>query len=427
MSKSRTYQAIQIKRVLLDRVLSGREDRSVHVGLDVGKEHVFAVLRWGESDFDRPWKVSNPLEIADLVRVLVNVGRGRQTVVALEPTGTYGDPLRQSLSDAGLRVHRVSPKASHDYAEIFDGVPSKHDGKDAAVVAELAALGKSSAWPFEVRDWDQQLSYWVDQLDLKRRLLTMHYGRLESLLGRHWPEATVMLKLASGVLLRCLAYYGGPAAVRADKEVTERLYRWGRGKLSSEKIERWVAHACRSVGVRQRPIDVVYLQELAQAALGYRQELNRAKRELELLSADHEVIQSQRPATGLSTACVLWSHVGDPRDYDHGHAYRKAMGLNLKERSSGKWKGRLKISKRGKAQARRWLYFSAMRAVRNDPVKQWYEAKKSERAGDQAQPKKLLVSVMRKLSLVAHLVAVTEREYDPAMLFPSVVQAAKAA
>ena len=37
--------------------------------------------------------------------------------------------------DAGIAVVRVSPKAAHDYAEVFDGVPSQHDGKDAAVVA----------------------------------------------------------------------------------------------------------------------------------------------------------------------------------------------------------------------------------------------------------------------------------------------------
>ena len=67
--------------------------------------------------------------------------------MALEPSGTYGAALRQGLQDAGLAMRRVSPKAAHDYAEVFDGVPSQHDGKDAAVVAELAALGQASPWP----------------------------------------------------------------------------------------------------------------------------------------------------------------------------------------------------------------------------------------------------------------------------------------
>ena len=48
-----------------------------------------------------------------------------------------------------IAVQRVSNKASHDYAEVFDGVPSQHDGKDAAVVAELAALGKAQPWAYQ--------------------------------------------------------------------------------------------------------------------------------------------------------------------------------------------------------------------------------------------------------------------------------------
>ena len=57
--------------------------------------------------------------------------------VALEPSGTYGDPFRQALTDAGLNVQRVSPKAAHDYAEVFDGVPSQHDGKESPLKVNL--------------------------------------------------------------------------------------------------------------------------------------------------------------------------------------------------------------------------------------------------------------------------------------------------
>ncbi len=36
--------------------------------------------------------------------------------------------------------------------------------------------------------------------------------------------------------------------------------------------------------------------------------------------------------------------VGTPVDYPNPHSYLKALGLNLKERSSGKHKGQLKIT-----------------------------------------------------------------------------------
>ena len=55
-----------------------------------------------------------------------------------------------------------------------------------------------------------------------------------------------------------------------------------------------------------------------------------------------------------------------------GAAYRKAMGLNLKERSSGKHQGRLKITKRGPSVVRRWMYFAAMRLTQDPHVKPWH-------------------------------------------------------
>ncbi len=70
-------------------------------------------------------------------------------VVGLESTGTYGDAIRQAMTDVELDVQRVSGKAKSDYEEIFDGVPSAHDGKDAAIIAELVTLGKSRPWPHQ--------------------------------------------------------------------------------------------------------------------------------------------------------------------------------------------------------------------------------------------------------------------------------------
>ena len=338
--------------------------------------------------------------------------------VALEPTGTYGDPLRQALSDAHLGAHRVSPKAAHDYAEIFDGVPSKHDGKDAAIVAELTNLGKSSSWAFKVDAWEEELAYRVDEMEIQRRMLTMWYGRLEGQLARHWPEATHTLRLTSGVLLRWLARYGGPAGLAAADVAVDELRRWGRGRLSKEKCEELLSGARQTVGVRQSSINVRRLQEYAEQALECRESLAASRKQLQVLTADHAVIQSQAAAVGEVTASVLWVYLGDPRGYDSGFAYRKAMGLNLKVRSSGKFKGRLKITKRGHSQVRRWLYFAALRLIQQPAVKRWYEAKKGKKSDDPLEAMRALVGVMRKLALALYQVGVSGQEFDSSLLFP---------
>src|SRR5579872_2954631 len=155
--RSKAFRAVAVKDVQLNAVVGQLAPGPVWAGLDIGKDHTMVMIRDTQGTMLRPWKVCQPGEIGLLTERLVELNRQHPVVVAMEPTGTYGDPLRQALCDAKLSVRRVSPKATSDYAEVFDGVPSQHDGKDAAVVAELAAIGKSQAWPMEATPQDTLL------------------------------------------------------------------------------------------------------------------------------------------------------------------------------------------------------------------------------------------------------------------------------
>src|SRR5712692_2839959 len=91
---------------------------------------------------------------------------------------------------------------------------------------------------------------------------------------------------------------------------------------------------------------------------------------------------------GLATAGVRWAGLGDPRPYSSGPAYRKAMGRNLVEHSSGTYRGPLRISKRGQPRVRRWLYLAVLRLLRREGVRDWYQAQK--RQGERAAQKALV-------------------------------------
>src|SRR5438128_4629752 len=247
---SRAYRATDVKQIDIAKWLEGRQETLVHAGMDVGKESVLCTLRWGRDDFDRPWRVRNPYDVARLAELLSQVGRGRRLVVAMEPTGTYGDALRQALQKAGVAVQRVSPKQASDYAEVFDGVPSQHDGKDAAVIAELAAQGRSWPWPLRTpTETEQELAYQVEWMDGQRRQMMLWCGRVEALLSRHWPEATRLLPLGSGTLLRVLAAYGGPRGLAAAPGAVAQVQSWGRQYLAAEKAQALVDSARQTVGV----------------------------------------------------------------------------------------------------------------------------------------------------------------------------------
>ncbi|MGZ3303787.1 MAG: transposase [Isosphaeraceae bacterium] len=416
---SKAYRSTRVNDVDWERLARGKEGLGITLGIDVGKERLWPVCRWADGRFERPWRVDNPAEIPALLALIKEMSQGRELVVAMESSGTYGDALRQALADRKIAVRRVSNKASHDYAEVFDGVPSQHDGKDAAVIAELAALGKAKPWGYQpASDWEQELTYWVEWMACHRQILTTWQGRLEGLVSRHWPEATRVLKLTSVTLLRALERYGDPKALAADPAAPKLLAAWGGAFLAEEKPGRLVACAASRVGVRVGQWQRRQVQEYARQALAARREVTRAERRLRELAEGNAVLQAQGKVVGVPTACVLWSCVGDPRLYDAAAADRKAMGLNLVERSSGKYQGRLRISKRGSSRARQWLYFAALRLIQTCGVRPWYEAKK---ARDEDDARRAVVAVMRKLALGLHRVGVKDEAFEPRRLFGRIV------
>ena len=412
---SKAYRATRVNNVDWDRLARGNEGVNITLGVDVGKRDLWPVCRWETGRFERPWRVKNPEEIPTLIALIKRMSADHKLVVAMESSGTYGDALRQALADAKIAVVRVSNKASHDYAEIFDGVPSQHDGKDAAVIAELAGLGKAQPWGYEApSEWDQELSYWVEWMVAQRQILTNWQGRLEGLVSRHWPEATRVLKLTSVTLLRALEHYGDPKSLAADPDAVEQLCRWGGTYLAPENAERVVEEARWSVGVRVGDWQRRQIQEYAREALLARHQVTVAQRRLRELAVGNKVLEAQGKLVGIPTACVLWTCTGDPRNYHAAAAYRKAMGLNLKERSSGAYQGQIRISKRGSARARQWLFFAALRLVQHSGVRPWYEAKKARNEDD---ARKAVVAVMRKLAMALYHIGVKGEEFQPRRLF----------
>jgi len=274
-----------------------------------------------------------------------------------------------------MSVWRVRSQATADDAEIFDGVLSQHDGKGAAMLSELGAIGKSVAWPSQaISEETARLKAQVQWLTSQQEIWQTWQGRLEGLLAKFWPEATAHLSLPSATLLRVLREYGGPRGLAADAQAAVKLAKWGRRWMTAEKIAALLSSARGTLGVRMTVAEEEYVQKCAQAAWAAGQEVQAAQAALTKLSQGHAVINRLAESVGRNTACVLFTMLGDPHNDPCGAAYRKGMGLNLKERSSGKHQGQLKITKRGPSIVRRWLFFAALRLVQQGPLRPWFEA-----------------------------------------------------
>ena len=405
MSTKRIYRRTPVKKVspsVLKEQAIGKGGAGTSVGLDVGKEEIVAVVRWSDQTFESPWSVKNPSEIPELIALLtLLVQHCESLTVGLESTGTYGEAVRYAMTQSRLEVHRISGKAACDYKEIFDGVPSQHDGKDAAIIAELTSFGKGTAWPYEaVSAADQEIAHQIRRLDAFRGQATQWLGRLEGLLALHWPEVTELLGLTRSTLVQCLMHYGSPQRLLADPEARANLRRWGRAGLSEAKTERLFESARSTQGVPPGESAVQWIKEVASELHKSIQEVKACQNRLEAIAHSHEVIRQFVDAMGAVTMCVIWATVGDPLSYSSSAAFLKALGLNLKELSSGKRHGQLAITKRGPSLARKYLFFWALRSVQHPNLRRWYESFQKVGKGRATEYRKMkgLVALMRKLS-----------------------------
>ena len=315
--------------------------------------------------------------------------------VAMEPSGTYGDVLQYQLEKEGFLVFMVSGKRTYDARELYDGVPSLHDAKSAAIIAKLHldGLSKPASVPSPER---RQLHAAITIMDLHQRRYLQLVGNLEGLLARHWPELPALVELTAASLMALLARIGGPADVAAHPSAAAKLLHGiSHGLMTEEKIAAVVDGAGTSVGVPLVGLERDALMTIAGEAHRALRAFKAAKTGVEKLSA-HTPAVALAPVVGKTTAAVVYTEVGDARSYSSTGAFLKAMGMNLKEKSSGTIKGQLKLTKRGSSRVRHYLWLAVFRWIQKDPIANaWYQRKKER---DSGKSSRAAVALMRKLA-----------------------------
>lgn len=393
MSK-RIYRAVDVNAADLKKLELEMPEHLV-IGLDIGKkkmvavlmasrDRVLATLKWQHPQSTRPW-------IAWLSQLPV-----RRCEVVMEPSGSYGDSLREALQHAGIAVYRVRPKQVHDARELYDGVPSSHDAKSGATIGWLHYLGRSTLW--EPRSCEER------ELSAAVRLMQMHgegfqrvQNRLEAQLASYWPEVLDLLALDSVSLLSLLERYGSPRAVSQDsREAGDLLKQVGGPFLRQEKVEQVLQSARWTLGVEMLAAEERALRSLAGEGLRQLRAWHRAQAWVRSLAEGSPWLQRLGEEVGVVTACVLSVELGRIDRYPSARCLLKSAGLNLKERSSGRRQGQLAITKRGPSRTRQLLYLAVLRWIQKDPTaRAWYEAKLARDGG--RIRRRALIALMRKL------------------------------
>lgn len=413
MSKGR-YFAKSINKIRFDDINVVPGSRIV-LGIDVAKEKQLAALLVEGEQEHRLFNWIHPRETEIFFGLVENLTeRGAKVEAVTEPTGTYGDPLVEGLRMRDVGVFRVQGKQVHDMREALDRVPSLHDPKAAVLLVELHLRGASERW--REKNAEERSSQAMRQRYMLHANRQQTLGnQLEALMARHWPELGHVLPLIKKTILVLLSKYGDPAAVASHEEsARELMKKTGRNFLTSTKIEAVLESARNTCGVPMDASEKLLVQEIASEALRSREKAKEIAVELERRSRD---LPSPFVALlGRMTALSLIAFGLDPTRFSKAKAFEKALGLNIRETSSGRLQGRgLHITKRGCSEARQLLYYAALRLIKNDPiVRAWYD-KKVARDGGRAKTK-AVVAVMRKLARALWYVARGE-EFDASRLF----------
>jgi len=408
--KKRAYRAVDVKQISPEQLLL-EPDMKVVLGIDIAKEQNFCSVMDTHRQVLATVKWQHPFETPKFIEFAQKFSK---LEVAMEPSGTYGDPIKYQLEKSGITVFRVSPKRSHDAAEVYDGVPSLHDAKSAAIIAKLHLDGASERWDSKELH-ERDLFAAITTLDTLTHQFHQHTNKLEALMGRHWPEINKYFKFSQVTYLKLASEIGGACQVASKQQEARTLMKKTAGSwLKAEKLEGVIKAAATSVGVPMTHGELTEFKYLASRTLELKRELDKCKHKVEKLSQDNEASKHIGNVVGKATSAVFISFCGDPLKYHSCNHWLKSFGLNLKEKSSGKYKGRLTITKRGSGRSRKWLYFAVLRLLQKDAiVKAWY-ARKVERDG--GIKKKAITAIMRKLVKALWHVA-RGRKFDTSKLF----------
>lgn len=353
------------------------DEHTLIIGSDIAKHINYARAQdFRGIEYGKPFKYENSRKglrsLWKWINYLKNEYQKTKVIFGVEPTGHYWFPLAWYLHKKGIRIVLVNPYHVKQTKELDDNSPTKNDIKDARVIAQLVKDGRYSEPNLltgvyaDIRVGMCQYQQLID--DLTRIKI-----RVRTWLDKYFPEYNQVFKEWDGkASLEVLKNFPLPQEV-VDSGVTN-------------IIKCWKESGIRSIGIKRATL----LVEEAKESIGITVGLEMARAEIKILIEQYEMILKQTinlltnmellikqipgteemlsiPSLGLVTVASFLAEVGDIRSYEHWQQIIKLAGLNLKENSSGKHKGKTTITKRGRPRLRAILFKAVLALVRNNP------------------------------------------------------------
>lgn len=367
-SSGKEAATMSSKRIALDRTLV--------VGVDVASEEHVALVRGPAGLEAGPFAFANDrsgfLLLASKVWEARAASGVAEVALALEPTGPYGEALARWARERGWRVLGVLGAHTRRAKDLWGNSPLKSDTKDARVICDLAVEGKWVTFSLREGPYAELKGLAVYRYQLVRKQTALK-NQTRALMYVLFPEfLTVVgrgLFKKSGLML--MERFPTPRSYAAtDEDQLALLLRaCSRGRLGRQRAQRLLRAARESVGVNAGLKTRSWVLRRAVRRLrALEREIRAVEARMErwLRQIPYAACLRSMPGVGVVTAASLLGECGDLRDYPGTGELLKFCGLNLVSYSSGKRRGRNRISKRGSGLVRHQLYLLAGRLVKQD-------------------------------------------------------------
>ena len=385
--------------------------KTMIAALDIGKAVHYAYLRAPNGKDTKPFHFYNFRKGFDTFWIkLCQFKREHELediVVGFESTGSYAEPLFHYLRKKPVRLVQINPMHGKRLKELTGNSPNKTDKKDPRVIADIISLGHALTLvvPEGPSAQLRRLTH-ARERALKRR--TAAINQLRDLIFVIFPEFLAIMKdVSTKTASYLIKTYPTPENIVAlgveflamiVKEIS-------RGKLGRQRAEELFNAAQRSVGVNEGKrsilLEIEYLISQIGADNKFIANLEKKMEEyLEEIPYSYCLLSIK--GIGRVTVAGLTGEVGDFKKFHTISEMMKLAGLDLFEVSSGKHRGKRRISKRGRSLMRKLLFFAAINVVKSHGIMHERYQEMLERG----MPKiKALVAISRKLLMLIFALA----------------------
>lgn len=396
------------------------------VGVDIGSETNFArAFNWrGQELSKKVFRFNNSQEgfqsFLAYINTYTTIASSQQIIVGCEPTGHYWFNLARYLEENNIKLALVNPYHVKQIKELDDNSPKKTDLKDPKTIAKLVVDGRYS-YPYLPEGIYADLREAVSSRERIVKELNAITNRIKRWLKIYFPEYLVVYKnfsAESGLTVL--------ETVPLPQDIVQ---------LGPEGVNQlWRDKKLRAVGMKR----ALTLVEAAHNSIGLPGR-NCARMEIQLLLEDFRTKQSQLEmitevleeetlsvpyadkllaikGVGLITVAGFLAEVGDVRRFDSPKQIQKLAGLEVKENSSGKHRGKSSISKRGRKRLRKILFQVMLPMIQNNAefgeIYQYF----TTRQKNPLKGKQAIIAAGCKLIRVFYAILKHGVDYDPGKL-----------